>query len=234
MPFSLADLPSDRPSDRPTHRIVFDLDDTLYLERDFAFSGFQAVGAHIAARHGVNDFAAICAGLFDGPHRAAIFDEALRQTGLSDALPVAELVAIYRGHAPQIALCPDARRYLEGRGGFGLITDGPELTQRAKIKALGLAAFCDQIIPTGQWPAGFGKPHPRAFEEIAQAAPGRRCVYVADNGAKDFVTPNRMGWLTVQILRPGRVHDGSPPDADHAAQAVIDSFDQLDAVLAAR
>ena len=64
------------------------------------------------------------------------------------------------------------------------------------------------------------------------AADGRRCVYVADNAAKDFVTPNRMGWLTVQILRPGRVHDGTTPDAAHAAQVVITSLDQLDAVLA--
>lgn len=221
MPSSLAD------------RIVFDLDDTLYLERNFAFSGFQAVGQFIADRHGILDFAAICGALFDSPHRPAIFDEALRRSGLQDVQQVAELVAIYRSHKPQITLCPDAARYLR-RGGFGLITDGPEATQRAKIAALGLAEFCDQIIPTGQWPQGFGKPHPRAYQQIADAAPGRACVYVADNGAKDFVTPNRMGWLTVQILRRGRVHDGTPPDADHAAAAVIDSLDQLDAVLASR
>ncbi|NHF73084.1 HAD family hydrolase [Paracoccus xiamenensis] len=211
-------------------RIVFDLDDTLYLERDFAFSGFEAVGDHIRDQHGVGGFAATCRMLFDGPHRATIFDEALRRHHLS--LPIAELVAIYRDHSPHIALCADAARYVL-RGGFGLITDGPERTQRAKIAALGLAQFCDQIIPTGQWGQGFGKPHPRAYLAIADAAGGRRCVYVADNAAKDFVTPNRMGWLTVQILRPGRVHDGSAPDAAHAAQAVITSLDQLDNVLSA-
>ena len=215
----------------PAEKITFDLDDTLYLERDFAFSGFAAVGQAIAERHGVTGFAELCTGLLDSPHRAAIFDEALRQAGLQDVQPVADLVAIYRGHAPRIALCPDAARYLR-KGGFGLITDGPEATQRAKIAALGLAAFCDQIIPTGQWGPGFGKPHPRAYQAIADAADGRRCVYVADNAAKDFVTPNRMGWLTVQILRPGRVHDGTAPDAAHAAQVVITSLDQLDAVLA--
>lgn len=213
----------------PADRITFDLDDTLYLERDFAFSGFDAVGAYIAGRHGTQTFAATCRALFDTPHRAAIFNEALRRHHITEAVP--DLVAIYRDHAPSIALCPDAARYVL-RGGFGLITDGPESTQRAKIAALGLAAFCDQIIPTGQWPAGFGKPHPRAYQAIMDAAPGRRCVYVADNAAKDFVTPNRMGWLTVQILRPGRVHDGAPPDAAHAAQVVITSLDQLDAVLA--
>ena len=209
----------------PADRVTFDLDDTLYLERDFAFSGFDAVAAHL----GADGFAATCRALFDSPHRAAIFNEALRRHGVSAEVP--DLVAVYRDHAPQIALCPDAARYLQ-RGGFGLITDGPERTQRAKIAALGLARFCDQIIPTGQWPAGFGKPHPRAYQAIVDAADGRRCVYVADNAAKDFVTPNRMGWLTVQILRPGRVHDGTAPDAAHAAQVVITSLDQLDAVLA--
>lgn len=215
-------------------RIVFDLDDTLYLERDFAFSGFAAVGRFIADRHGINGFGAVCADLFDTEHRRAIFDEALRRSGLQNRQNVPELVAIYRGHVPSITLCQDAARYLSGRGRFGLITDGPEAMQRAKIAALGLAPFLDQIIPTGQWPQGYGKPHPRAYQQIARAAAGRTCVYVADNAAKDFLTPNRMGWITVQILRADRVHDGSPPDAAHAAQAVIENLDQLDAVLAAR
>lgn len=213
------------PSSR-ADRITFDLDDTLYLERDFAFSGFLAVEAHLD----IAGFAATCRELFDTPHRAAIFNEALRRHALQ--LSVADLVAIYRDHVPDIALAPDAARYLT-RGGFGLITDGPERTQRAKIAALGLERFCDQIIPTGQWPQGFGKPHPRAYQAIVDAAEGRRCVYVADNAAKDFVTPNRMGWLTVQILRPGRVHDGAPPDAEHAAQVVITTLDQLDGALSA-
>ncbi len=217
----------------PAERIVFDLDDTLYLERDFAFSGFLAVGQFIAERHGFTGFDSLCRAAFDGPHRATIFDEALRQSGLAAGQDVAELVAVYRGHTPRIALCPDAMRYLAGRGGFGLITDGPEATQRAKIAALDLAPALDLVIPTGQWGPGYGKPHPRAFQQVQDRAAGRICVYVADNGAKDFVTPNRMGWLTVQILRPGRVHAGTPPDSDHAAQAVIDSFDQLDAVIAA-
>ncbi|WP_176804853.1 HAD family hydrolase [Paracoccus isoporae] len=218
----------------PADRIVFDLDDTLYLERDFAFSGFAAVGHWVEARHGVPGFAAMCRALFDSPHRPAIFDEALRRTGLTDRQTVGELVGIYRDHDPRIALCPDAARYLDRRGGmFGLITDGPDRMQRNKIAALGLSRHFDQIIPTGQWGAGFGKPHPRAFQEIEAAAPDRRCVYVADNPRKDFVTPNRMGWITVQICRPGRVHLVSPPDRAHAAQRVIETFDQLDAALSA-
>ena len=88
-------------------------------------------------------------------------------------------------------------------------------------------------MPTGQWGAGYGKPHPRAYELVAAASPGRACVYVADNAAKDFLTPNRMGWTTIQILRPGRVHEGAPPTPAHAAGAVIDNLDQLDSAIAA-
>lgn len=214
-------------------RVVFDLDDTLYLERDFAFSGFRAVGAAMRARHGVEGFAEHCIAAFAAGRRGDIFDAALRDFGLDGAEAVANLVALFRAHPPQIALCRDAARWLDAHGGaHGLITDGPEAVQRAKIAALGLSPRISVVVPTGQWPAGFGKPHPRAFDLVAAAA-GGPCVYVADNAAKDFVTPNRLGWLTVQLLRPERVHDGAAPDAAHAAQAQIESLDQLDAVIAA-
>lgn len=153
-------------------RITFDLDDTLYPERDFAFSGFDAVGRFIEQRHGIIGFAGICKRLFDGPDRARILDVALSEVGLTHDQPLPDLIELYRGHEPRIALCPDAARYLAGGGPFALITDGPEATQRAKIAALGLDAYFDQIIPTGQWPDGFGKPHPRAYEQVAEAAGG--------------------------------------------------------------
>ena len=40
--------------------VVFDIDDTLYLERDYAFSGFEAVGRWVAARLQIVDFALRC------------------------------------------------------------------------------------------------------------------------------------------------------------------------------
>lgn len=213
-------------------RIVFDLDDTLYLERDFARSGFAALERHVTADHGAAGFGTACQRLFDQGQRGDIFDRACAEMGLD--LPIPDLVARYRTHRPEIALCPDAARYLTaGKGPFGLITDGPEQMQRGKIAALSLERFCDQIIPTGQWPKGFGKPHPRAYEAIAAQADGRRCVYVADNAAKDFLAPNRMGWITVQIRRAGRIHPGAAPDVAHAAQIEITSLDQLDQALTA-
>ena len=215
--------------------LVFDLDDTLYLERDFAFSGYAALGAHLdrTEGHGAGQrFAETCRTLFAAGERRHIIDRALAAL---DCPPretqAADLIALYRDHAPQIALCPDAASFLNRwRGRAGLITDGPEQTQRNKIQALRLAGCLDPIIPTGQWPLGFGKPHPRAFAMVEEVAQGR-CIYVADNPLKDFVTPKARGWLTIRLARPERVHHCPAPDDAHEAEAVITTLDDLDPLL---
>ncbi len=45
--------------------VVFDVDDTLYLERDYARGGFEAAAAHARARFGVDDFATRAWALFE-------------------------------------------------------------------------------------------------------------------------------------------------------------------------
>ena len=222
MPSSLAD------------RIVFDLDDTLYLERDFVFSGYRAVAEWMMSTDGLTGFSDACRALFDAGERRRVFDRALSDCGIAPdriASLVPHLVARYRSHVPSISLCQDAARYLAAHEPVAIITDGPEAMQRAKAAALGLERFCDLLVPTGQWRTGFGKPHSRAFDVVA-AACGRRCVYVADNAVKDFLAPKRLGWRTVQILRPERVHGGAPPSPAHAADTVIENLDQLEAALA--
>jgi len=218
--------------------IVFDLDDTLYLERDFAFSAYDALDAHIRESTGRPGFAAACRAAFLAGRRARVFDEALAALGLpADPAAIADMVARYRGHAPRIELCPDAARCLDRLHGtvrLGLVTDGPETMQRAKIAALGIADRFDALRPTGAWGPGFAKPHPRAFAEMEAAAAGvASLVYVADNPAKDFVTPRARGWLTVQVCRADRVHTTPAADAAHAAHAQIDSLDALETALTA-
>jgi putative hydrolase of the HAD superfamily len=101
--------------------------------------------------------------------------------------------------------------------------------QRNKVAGLGLDKLIDKIILTGEWPDGYGKPHPRAYGEVMRwsGRPGDDHVYIADNGTKDFVAPKALGWKTVQILRPGRVHDGLAPTVEYEADVRIASFDEL-------
>ena len=53
--------------------LVFDLDDTLYPERQFALSGFTAAGRWAAAELGIAGLAADMTRLLDGGHLGALF-----------------------------------------------------------------------------------------------------------------------------------------------------------------
>lgn len=215
--------------------LVFDLDDTLYLERDFAFSGFAAVEAHLRGLHGDAVIPGTCRELFLSGIRQDIFDRALDRFGIAHSpVMIADLVTLYRQHSPYIAACPDTFRFLAAdRRPRAIITDGPAQMQRSKIAALRIADQFGLIIPTGELPTGMGKPHPRAFEQVMQwsGKDGPAHVYIADNPAKDFIAPRKLGWHTVQIDRPGRVHSPGAPSPDHAAKATIASFDELAATL---
>ena len=76
------------------------------------------------------------------------------------------------------------------------VTDGRTATQRNKIEALGLDAFFGNQIYISE-AEGIDKTSTHSFERIMDALPAERYVYVGDNPAKDFVAPNRLGWLTV-------------------------------------
>jgi putative hydrolase of the HAD superfamily len=200
--------------------IVFDVDDTLYLERDYVRSGFDAVGAWIASEQGVDGFAAAAWRQFTDGARNDIFNRALADVGLpADEATVAALVRIYRRHAPAIALTADARtalQQLSGRVRIGALTDGPVESQSRKVTALGLPRWIHPIVLTGALGPGRGKPSPHGFSLIEQAhgLSGAACLYVADNPAKDFGGPKALGWRTLRVRRDGGLHAAVPSGSD--------------------
>ena len=214
--------------------IVFDLDDTLYPERQFAFSGYRAVAGAFADRLRASfDLVAYMRELFDSPDRGRVFNVVVDRAGADNAESlVAEMIATFRSHKPQISLHSDADAALtrlRDRCRLGLISDGPLEMQGNKVDALDLRPRLDEIILTDTWGREFWKPHPRAFEEMSQrldVAP-QACTYVADNPAKDFVAPNALGWRTVFVKRPDGVYVDRPPAFGGVPQAVVETLDAL-------
>ncbi|MEX2186825.1 MAG: HAD family hydrolase [Pirellulales bacterium] len=192
--------------------VTFDIDDTLYLERDYVRSGFRAVDAVVVERFGAAGFARAAWEAFERGVRGTIFDEALAQCGVAaSAAEIADLVAAYRRHMPEVALLDDAAECLSAiAGSFALaaISDGPLESQRNKAEALGLGRWCDPVVLTATLGPGRGKPHAAAFEIVEQTSGcrGEQCVYVADNPAKDFQGPRMLGWRTVRVRRPLGLH----------------------------
>ncbi len=221
-------------------RIVFDLDDTLYPERDFARSGFAAAGRHAAEKHGISDLGARMLELMDAGHRGNLFGISLKEQR-PHATPeeVAELHEIYRSHEPSgLQLFEDGHWALEHYGrqdDIGLITDGHLVMQSGKVRGLGIAHRFREIVYTDTLAPerAMAKPHPRAFERMQQVLgrPGDRFVYIGDNPAKDFVSPNALGWLSVWVDRPGGIHHGAKVAEGGAPQVTIKNLRQLPGVL---
>jgi len=203
-----------------TLAVVFDVDDTLYLERDYVRSGFKAVADHLEVHHGVDGFVEVAWQLFESGVRNTIFDTALEQIGLDpETMNIGQLVEVYRAHDPQIQTTQDAQCLLKdivGKDRTAVITDGPPSSQRAKIRALGVAAWSELTICTGELGENKGKPHPESFLSVMEFTgldPDRH-IYIGDNPAKDFVAPSDLGWFTIRVRRSGQLHENRASGTD--------------------
>lgn len=200
--------------------VTFDLDDTLFLERDYVRSGVQAVGAWVRTHLGAEGFAEHAWRAFTAGVRGQIFDVSLADCGVESTPALIEtLVTIYREHSPAINVLDDARSCLDRlrrQAVLAVVTDGPLSSQRAKAEALGVGEWALCTVFTAELGDGFGKPHPLAFEIVQQTAgvAGRVCAYIADNPLKDFAAPRSLGWATVRVRRAGSLHEDVPSGAD--------------------
>jgi len=234
--------------------VVFDLDDTLYLERDYAISGFRAVAKNFCLRLQNGDERSLEArmiDLFDTRHRPRVFDRLLEEIGIPAESGLAqEMIRTYREHYPAIQLPPDSDRALgrlREQAKLGIITDGFSNSQWNKIDALGLRERLDAIIVTSDlrdadcvgrdYAAAYStyeKPCPLAFDLISErlGVEPRDCTYVADNALKDFFAPRKLGWQTIQIQRVRGVHTAKPASEVWAPHHIIETLDFLDGLIA--
>jgi putative hydrolase of the HAD superfamily len=192
--------------------VVFDLDDTLYLERDYVKSGFATVARWAENTLELVDFEERAWRLFEKGERQSIFQNVLTATNNRlDPRIIRKMIRLYRNHVPEITLLPDAERCLsklKDKVILAVITDGRLMGQQAKCASLRLSTFMDLIVCTEQWGKSYCKPHPRAYETLESHCklPAGRLVYVGDNPVKDFTTPLERGWYTIRVRRPQGLH----------------------------
>ncbi len=220
--------------------VVFDLDDTLYDEIDYCSSGFAAVAEFLANLPGAPTAERIFDCFwrqFTAGNRTKTFNTALEELGIDcDDKLIQELVKVYRNHVPKITLPADSRnvlRRLSGKYTLALLTDGFLPAQQLKVQALGLEKYFKCIIYTEQLGRNCWKPSPAGFEKLMQTlnAKPETISWVADNEKKDFIAPNKLGFLTVQLIRPARIHTESSEKPGAAAQYIIHKISELPALL---
>lgn len=221
------------PGNKPTIKaVIFDLDDTLYSEKDYVRSGFRAVSERLndLVDHSFDKlWTAFEAG------QPAI-DIVLSEAGMPDLKD--ECVRIYRSHSPRIALYQGVHEMLEflRNSGIrlGIITDGRPKGQRAKIEALGLTKLIDNIIITDELGGvEFRKPCDIAFRIMQRklGIPYESMVYVADNPTKDFVAPSKLGIRSVWFKNSDGLYSGEPCSNSNIETRLIDKISEVQDVI---
>jgi putative hydrolase of the HAD superfamily len=220
--------------------IVFDLDDTLYPERDYVLSGFKAV-AHWAEEHASIPFEQgyrELKNLFESGVRGNTFNHwlAIHDLPIGDRL-LSQLIRVYREHEPDLEPFPEIPAFLESihhRCFLGLLSDGYLTVQRRKLTALRLAHHFDAVVFSDQWGRRSCKPSIKPFKAVLELlhSEAARSIYVADNPLKDFFGARQLGMFSVRVRRPnGEYASLSPPTAQHAPDLTIESLTEFAAFL---
>lgn len=177
--------------------IVFDLDDTLYSERDFEKSGIESVFNNFNIEHIKID------SIFN--NRKNWIEQII--DGSNNQITFHMVLDIYRNHFPTIQLYKDSKVFLEKLLLLGnemsLITDGRSITQRNKLRALGIESYFKNIIISEE--VNSEKPSEYNFRMVMKNNNhAENYIYIADNPNKDFITPNKLGWTTICLLDRGQ------------------------------
>lgn len=195
--------------------VVFDLDDTLYYEIDFLKSAYKEIAQYIV-NSGVTKLS--ITHVFEDMLNAFknndnVFKN-LINTYKSLDLSINDLLYKYRSHIPNISLSEDTvfiLNYLkENNVEMAIITDGRSKQQRSKIKALGLDKYTNTIIISEE--IGSEKPNLANYKYVEEKFADKNVdfYYVGDNLKKDFVTPNKLDWVTVCLKDKGfNIHSQS-------------------------
>jgi len=227
--------------------VIFDLDDTLYDEIDYCKSGFRAVAEFLTSslvlersegiEHRASSIEDALWKQFTAGNHTKTFNAALEEFGIAyDDKLIDKLIETYRNHVPQITLPDDSKKVLKQlseKYTLALLTDGFLPAQRFKVQALDIEKYFKCIIYTEQLGRNCWKPSPAGFEKLMQDlnAKPAGCAYVADNEEKDFIAPNKLGFSTIQLIRPARIHTTISAESSAAAQYTIHKIIDLPALL---
>ncbi len=178
--------------------VIFDLDDTLYSEKQYVKSGYKKIAEHFGIPRMEDEMWVI----FQAGGKA--IDEVMRKYGLMKRKE--EALHIYRFQDPQIEVYRNVNEMISrirNSCKVGIVTDGRSEGQRAKLRALNIKV--DKTIITDELGGiQYRKPNSIAFELILKelnVQPERTC-YVGDNMKKDFIAPEKLGMRCIWFNNP--------------------------------
>jgi putative hydrolase of the HAD superfamily len=208
---------------------VFDLDDTLFSEREFEYSGIKAVLHHLELNYSLSHLPTVEDLIRE---KGKWIEILLEGHNVERFISKNEILNIYRFHPPKISLYSDAEKFLTNlkasNSKTALITDGRSKTQRNKLEALGIHDYFDLICISEE--VGYEKPSPVSFLRVEECFKEKCHVFFGDNIKKDFVIPRSLGWSSFGMLNRGNnVHPQFIDSIDHSflPDCWLNSFEEI-------
>jgi len=209
--------------------ILFDLDGTLFDDRQYIRGGLRHAGSVLAARTGVDLTDELLDAYFERGCTESTFDTVLAEHGLSTEL-VPTLVAAYHDNDADLWPFPDAVSTLDALADthqLGVITGGTN--GREKLDRLDITDYFEVISVTAE--QNTSKRRSSVFESALDAVDvsPTAAVYVGDRPALDFPQPNRLGMTTVRTTT-GR-YATADATGDARPDYTVDGVDELPALV---
>lgn len=209
---------------------VFDLDDTLFKEIDFLRSAYRNISRTVFEKTGQDIYDEMFTRYKNGED---VFGWLLSRFGndIPD-MKLEHLLREYREHFPEIELSEETRDFLlqlsERNAGLGIITDGRSITQRNKLRALGIIDIFKDILISEE--TGFSKPAPENYLYFEKKYPQRKFFYIADNTGKDFIIPGKLGWTSICIKDAGENIHSQDFDLLPNPHYIVSSFKEINLI----
>ena len=214
---------------RPVRGVIFDLDDTLYSEKQYVRSGFHAVAEWLN-----RDEAEEKLWNYFQEGKNAI-DELLSEWGQLNQKE--QCLRVYREHMPTIKLYEGTEALilrLKADGILvGIITDGRPEGQRNKLAALCLDSLVPDIIITDELGGvRFRKPNDIAFRimQCRWGMPFEEMIYIGDNLNKDFQAPKQLGMRSLYFEnKDGLYYNDKASEGDYEMKidSMVDAYQNI-------
>ena len=177
------------------HSFVFDLDDTIFYEKNYVVSGFHAISKSLFEKRLINKKFNELINLYDN------FKDPLQEFGKQNRdINIDELIKIMREHSPKIKVRPGFKKFLnllkENGNELGVITNGRKKTQQNKFHSLGLQQYIDLFIVSSE--VKLEKPNIKIFDLYRNQSNRKKFIFFGNNPSLDLVPlENDVSWKTV-------------------------------------
>lgn len=174
--------------------IVFDMDDTLYGEKEYVRSGYHEIAKILPQIENAEEK---LWNYFE-QKKSAIDELLVSENCYSEELKQ-KCLDVYRNQKPNIHLYTGVENMLKKlkKQGYklGMITDGRVEGQKAKIETLKIEKYFDKIIITDELGGvEYRKPNSKAYDLMKDyfKCDYQEMIYIGDNLNKDFIYPEKV------------------------------------------